>query len=215
MANEITYQPPFTVSAKAIKFIGDISASLERYKILMEGPDGIRLRKANHIKTLRGTTAIEGNTLTEEEITTILAGKHILAPPYDRVPFLMQDLFDWVENADDHMLIKSCVFHYEFEFIHPFPDGNGRMGRFWQTAILGKWNDLFYAAPVENMIFSHQQSYYNAIGAAGARCDASPFIDFMLDVILQTIKERGVLIKRRKTTQKTTRKTTLKMRNWY
>lgn len=249
--------PVYTVSAKAVSLVSEISAALERYKILMEGPDGVRLRKLNRIRTIRGTTAIEGNTLTEEQVTAILSGKRVVgskreideikgaqaayaavetfdplsardllrahalmtqglverpgkwrtcnvgvfnakgealhhAPPWDHVPFLMKDLFAWLKRAKDLPLIKSCVFHFAFECIHPFPDGNGRVGRLWQTAILGRWNPLFYAAPVENMVFSHQSRYYRALQSAQAAGDAGAFIDFMLDVILRTIKARGV-----------------------
>ena len=114
------------------------------------------------------------------------------APPWDHVPFLMRDLFAWLKRAKDLPLIKSCVFHFAFECIHPFPDGNGRVGRLWQTAILGRWNPLFYAAPVENMVFSHQSRYYRALQSAQAAGDAGVFVDFMLDVILRTIRARGV-----------------------
>lgn len=86
-----------------------------------------------------------------------------LAPPADRVQILISDLFKWLQDADDHLLIKSCVFHYEFEFIHPFDDGNGRMGRLWQSLILGKLHPLFLQLPVENIVYTHQLDYYNAI----------------------------------------------------
>jgi len=250
--------PEYTISGKAVRRIAGIAAALERYKIAMEGPEGVRLRKLNHIRTLRGTTAIEGNTLTEEEITAILAGRRVIgskreidevkgahrayaavaklnplssrdllkahglmtaglvdcsgrwrrcnvgvfnakgeamhhAPPWDHVPFLMRDLFAWLKRTKDHPLVVSCVFHCAFETIHPFPDGNGRMGRLWQTAILGKWNPLFYAAPVENIVFSHQRQYYQALRAAQRTGDAGVFVDFMLGVILRTIKARGEL----------------------
>lgn len=207
------YIPPYKVSGKAMILIAEIAAAIERYRIILEGPDGVRLRKINHIRTIRGTTAIEGNTLTEEQITAILAGKRVsgpqreidevkgahaayeaiesfnpysiddllkahglmtkglvdrpgkfrncnvgvmdgagnvvhMAPPFANVPSLVKDLFAWLADSEDPVLIKSCVFHYEFEFIHPFLDGNGRTGRYWQTAILGKWRDAFYAAPI-------------------------------------------------------------------
>ena len=207
------YIPPYKVSGKAMNLIAEIAAAIERYRIILEGPDGVRLRKINHIRTIRGTTAIEGDTLTEEQITAILAGKRVsgpqreidevkgahaayeaiesfnpysiddllkahglmtkglvdrpgkfrncnvgvmdgagnvvhMAPPFANVPSLVKDLFAWLADSEDPVLIKSCVFHYEFEFIHPFLDGNGRTGRYWQTAILGKWRDAFYAAPI-------------------------------------------------------------------
>ena len=83
-----------------------------------------------------------------------------IAPPADRVRGLMSDLFGWLENADDHLLIRSCVFHYEFEFIHPFADGNGRIGRLWQSHILGRLNPIFEHLPVENMVYSTCAVYY-------------------------------------------------------
>ena len=236
----------------------EIAAALERYKIVMEGAAGVHLRKLNHIRTIRGTTAIEGNTLTESEVTDIIAGKRVVgskreivevqnahraysaiagfdplssrdllrahgimaaglvekpgkwrkcnvgvfnaqgdilhsAPNWDQVPFLMKDLFAWLRRSQDVPLVKSCIFHYAFETIHPFSDGNGRMGRLWQTAILGKWNPLFYAAPIENMIFSHQQQYYRALHLSQVKEDATIFVEFMLDIILRTIKAKGVL----------------------
>jgi Fic family protein len=80
-----------------------------------------------------------------------------LAPPAERVPMLMNDLFDWLKTSKDHLLIRSCVFHYEFEFIHPFIDGNGRTGRLWQSLILGKLHPMFEHLPVENMVYANQQ----------------------------------------------------------
>ena len=256
---EMPYIPKFSVSAKAVRLTMEIAAALERYKIVMEGPEGVRLRKLNHVRTIRGTTAIEGNTLTESEVTDIIAGKRVAgskreiaevknahraystiakfdplsskdllkahgimteglveapgkwrkcnvgvfnssgkvmhsAPNWDQVPFLMKDLFAWLKRSKDVPLIKSCVFHYAFETIHPFPDGNGRMGRFWQTVILGKWNELFYAAPIENIVFSHQKQYYRALHSSQVKEEATEFIEFMLEMILRTIKAKGVLI---------------------
>lgn len=277
MKKREAYVPSYQVSAKSVRLIAEIAAALERYKIWMEGPDGVRLRKANHVKTLRGTTAIEGNTLTEAQITTLLAGRRVKAPareiaeirdahrayariakvdPYSAkalldihglmtaglverpgrwrtcevgvvdsrgrvlhraptwrsVPPLMKGLFRWLAESEDHVLVKSCVFHYELEFIHPFPDGNGRMGRYWQTAILGKWNPVLYAAPVENMVYAHQRDYYRAIREASAAGHAGPFVEFMLGIILRTIRERGVRQggAAEGATQKTTQKTTQK-----
>ena len=121
----------------------------------------------------------------------IFDGKGLVhvAPPADRVPFLMNDLFDWLKSTDVHPLIKSCVFHYEFEFIHPFSDGNGRMGRLWQSLILGKIHPLFAHLPIENVVYHHQQAYYDAIAMSDAQADSGPFIDFMLDKIRETLEE--------------------------
>lgn len=122
-------------------------------------------------------------------------GKRIIhmAPPAERVEELMRDLFNWLETSEDHLLIKSCVFHYEFEFIHPFADGNGRIGRLWQSLILGKLNSLFEHLPVENMVYANQEAYYKAIAQSSNIADSRPFIEFMLHTILDTLQEhKGV-----------------------
>ena len=245
------YKPPFTVSAKAINLIAQISSQLERYAIRMEQEDTLRLRRANRIKTIHSSLAIEGNTLSEGEVQAVLEGKKVvaplkeiqevknaiktyelypklnpfsiqdlllahgtmmsglvdeagmfrkggvgvfdgdkpihIAPPADRVRDLMSDLFGWLENADDHLLIRSCVFHYEFEFIHPFADGNGRIGRLWQSLILGRLNPIFEHLPVENMVYSNQKAYYHAINQSSDLGDSGPFIDFMLEEILNAL----------------------------
>lgn len=245
------YKPPFTISPKAINLIASISSQLERYAIKMEQSDSLRLRRANRIKTIHSSLAIEGNTLSEGEVKAVLEGETVIAPlkeiqevrnaiktyelypkldPFslqdlllvhgtmmaglvdeagmfrkggvgvfdgdkpvhiapqaDRVRDLMNDLFVWLENADDHLLIRSCVFHYEFEFIHPFADGNGRIGRLWQSLILGRLNPIFEHLPVENMVYSNQQAYYNAINKSSYLADSGPFIDFMLEEILNAL----------------------------
>ena len=252
MSKEPTYTPPFTVSAEAINMVAKISAQMERYAIRLEQEDSLRLRKANRIKTIYSSLAIEGNTLSENDVRDILDGKHIvapirqiqevknaiktyelyptldafkekdllrahgvmmqalvdhpgkyrhggvgvysenglvhLAPPADRVPQLMGDLLDWLKKSKDHLLIRSCVFHYGLEFIHPFLDGNGRMGRLWQSLILGKLHPLFEHLPVENMVYANQQQYYDAIAASTQAGQSGPFIDFMLGEIFKALK---------------------------
>lgn len=247
------YTPPFEISTNAINSIAEISRMIERYAIKLESNDGLRLRKANRIRTIHSSLAIEGNTLSVDEVRDIVEGKNIvaplrqiqevknaiktyemyphlnpfkekdllvahkqmmeaiiddagqyrqsgvgvfserglehLAPPASRVPILMRDLFDWLGNAKDHLLIRSCVFHYEFEFIHPFSDGNGRTGRLWQSLILGKLHPIFEHLPVENMVYSNQQAYYDAISASTVAGQSGPFVEFMLDEILQTLKK--------------------------
>lgn len=89
-----------------------------------------------------------------------------MAPPADLVPKLIADLFEWYKNSEVHPLIKSAIFHYEFEFIHPFADGNGRTGRMWHSLLLGQWKELFYWLPIEELIRSKQAEYYNALGKA-------------------------------------------------
>ncbi|MBF0439290.1 MAG: Fic family protein [Magnetococcales bacterium] len=101
----------------------------------------------------------------------------------------MADLLGWLENTDAHPLVASCVFHYELEFIHPFADGNGRMGRLWQTLILRKWKQLLAYLPVETMIRERQEEYYRVLTEADERSDATPFIEFMLSALRDAIHE--------------------------
>ncbi|MBO8453167.1 MAG: Fic family protein [Bacteroidetes bacterium] len=247
------YVPPFTVSPLAVSLVAEISAQMERYAIRLEQADGLRLRKANRIRTIHSSLAIEGNRLSENQVHDILEGKHVigsareiqevknairtyelypdlnpfevkdllkahgvmmealmdnpghfrasgvgvfegdrcvhLAPPAIRVPGLISDLFHWLKHASDHLLIRSCVFHYEFEFIHPFCDGNGRMGRLWQSLILGRLNPVFGHLPIENLVYASQQSYYDAIESSTQKADSGPFIDFMLNEILNALKK--------------------------
>lgn len=198
------YTPPFTISAEAINKIADISRLIERYAIRMEQEDALMLRKANKIKTIHSSLAIEGNTLDEEQVRDIVdnAGQYRrggvgvfsesgcvhIAPPADRVPYLMADLFEWLSGSSDHLLVRSCVFHYEFEFIHPFADGNGRMGRLWQSLILSRLHPVFEHLPVENMVYANQHQYYDAITASSNAADSGPFIDFMLGEIHKTLE---------------------------
>lgn len=130
-----------------------------------------------------------------------------LAPPANRVPELMFDLFEWLKISDVHPLIKSCVFHYEFEFIHPFQDGNGRMGRLWQTVILKEWKEIFAWLPVETLIKKNQKEYYNVLGASDNNANSTQFIEFMLSLILNTIEE--IIETEKKVTVKVTQKVTV------
>lgn len=112
-----------------------------------------------------------------------------MAPPADRVPHLIADLLGWLEQTNEHPLIASCVFHYECEFIHPFSDGNGRMGRLWQTLILRNWKPLLAYLPVETVIRERQEAYYRVLAEADQRADATPFIEFMLRALRDAIRE--------------------------
>lgn len=197
------YVPPFTISANAINLIAEISAQIERYAIRLEQNDKLRLRKANRVRTIHSSLAIEGNTLSEDEVKDIIDGKTVVASlrqiqevknaikTYELYsglnPFNVKDLLK--AHGTMILLIRSCVFHYEFEFIHPFSDGNGRTGRLWQSLILGRLHPLFEYLPVENMVYANQEAYYNAIQASTAAADSGPFIDFMLQEILNTLKE--------------------------
>ncbi len=111
-----------------------------------------------------------------------------MAPPANRVPQLMSDLFDWVKTTNAHPLIHSCVFHYEFEFIHPFPDGNGRMGRYWQTMLLSRWKGIFAWLPVETIVKEHQQAYYDVIAQCDAAGESTAFVEFMLKCLLDAME---------------------------
>ncbi len=113
---------------------------------------------------------------------------HVAPPPY-RVPELMGNLFDWLAHTDEHKLIVSCIFHYEFEFIHPFSDGNGRIGRLWQTTILKSYKELFEFLPIESLVQKNQQRYYAALEEAGSVGESTPFVEFMLEIIFKALKE--------------------------
>ncbi len=245
------YQPPYTITPEILNRVAAISEAIGRLTVLADQARALRLRRINRIRTIHGSLAIEGNTLNEAQITAILEGKRVIAPPRevqevknalaaydrfdswkpssekdlqeahrilmsglideaglyrhggvgvmggqqvihmappaDRVPHLMADLFTWLAATDAHPLIAGAVFHYEFEFIHPFSDGNGRMGRLWQSLILARWNPLFADIPVESLIFENQAEYYQAIQESTQKTDSAPFIAFMLRMILDTV----------------------------
>jgi len=107
-----------------------------------------------------------------------------IAPPAKHVQSLMYDLFDWLKNSDIHPLIKSSIFHYEFEFIHPFEDGNGRVGRFWQSLILYHWKQVFLNISIESIVRDTQQEYYHALEESGILGNSTPFIEYSLKTIL-------------------------------
>lgn len=110
--------------------------------------------------------------------------------PARYVPEVMQGLFDWLKSTDVHPLVASCVFHYEFEFIHPFSDGNGRTGRLWHSLLLQNWQSVFAWLPVESLVAQHQQEYYKALGDSGSSGgDSTAFVEFMLDMIEKTLSE--------------------------
>ncbi len=116
-----------------------------------------------------------------------------MAPPAQFVPSQIQDLLIWYQSAETHPLIKSSIFHYEFEFIHPFADGNGRMGRMWHSLLLGKWNELFYWLPVEELVRERQPEYYDALGKSDKDADSCAFVELMLEIILDTLKKTSVV----------------------
>jgi Fic family protein len=251
MSDESPYQPPYTITSEILGLVARISEAVGRLNVLTEQFRALRLQRISRILTIRGSLAIEGNTLSEAQITAILDGKRVIAPPRevqevrnalaaydhfenwqpevekdlleahrllmsglideagiyrrggvgvmagrrvihmappaDRVPQLMSDLCRWLAATDAHPLIAGSVFHYEFEFIHPFADGNGRLGRLWQSLILARWNPLFANIPVESLVFEHQHEYYEALQESTNRTDSAPFIAFMLRMILDAV----------------------------
>ena len=134
---------------------------------------------------------VKDNGIYRSRSVGISDGNNIIhvAPPSDRVPYLVNDLLLWIENSELNPLIKSCVFHYEFEFIHPFSDGNGRMGRLWQTLILADWKQLFAWIPVESIVKQNQTEYYQALQSADSNGDSTIFIEFMLKSILHAVED--------------------------
>lgn len=116
-----------------------------------------------------------------------------MAPPAEFVPEHIQNLFAWYQKSELHPLIKSAIFHYEFEFIHPFADGNGRMGRMWHSLLLGKWKEMFFWLPIEELIQSRQKEYYDALGAADKQADSAGFAELILEIIRDSLTEITVI----------------------
>jgi Fic family protein len=116
-----------------------------------------------------------------------------MAPPANMVPGQIQDLFTWYKTVEIHPLIRSSIFHYEFEIIHPFADGNGRMGRMWHSLLLGRWNEIFYWLPVEDLIRLRQEEYYNALGKSDTDAYSCAFVEFLLQVIMDTLQNTTVV----------------------
>ena len=116
-----------------------------------------------------------------------------MAPPAKFVSGQIKDLIGWYQDSPMHPLIKSAIFHYEFEFIHPFADGNGRIGRMWHSLLLGQWKELFYWLPIEELIQSRQEEYYNTLGEADKSGDSAVFVELMLEIIRDSLKEITVV----------------------
>ena len=246
-------KPPYEITPKILKLITSISEKIGEVNANFLNKPSPKLRKQNRIKSIHSSLKIEGNTLTEEQITALLENKRVigpkkdvaevlnaieiyehleqynptneksfwkahqnlmkglindagkyrrqgvgivkgskvehLAPPFENVPFLMKDLFEYLKKSDEIQLIKSCVFHYEIEFIHPFLDGNGRMGRLWQTLILMEKYPVFEFLPFETLISNDQDKYYKALAESDKSGQSTKFIEYMLNVIDISISE--------------------------
>lgn len=247
-------QPPFEINERIMADVIEIAELVGRVSVTDKISMNPTLRRTNRIQTIYSSLAIEQNTLDLEQVTAVLSGKRVIAPPkdiaevqnayeiYDNmdklnpysiddilkahsvmergllneagefrsrpvgvadsegnilhfgtlpqyVPKLVQELLEWTEKSEIHLLIKSCVFHYEFELIHPFADGNGRMGRLWHTLLLSKWNPIFAWLPIESIIHDNQSEYYNAINVSNNNGNSTVFIEFMLSVIKQALQE--------------------------
>lgn len=172
--------------------IAEANGAIALYKQLehLNYKDETGLLKSH--KTLMGELLQTAGTYRTSDVG--VGGKdgvvHI-APPSGQIPKLMSELFQWLSNTDEHPLIVSSVFHYEFEFIHPFIDGNGRMGRFWQSLILYSWNSYFSVIPIESIIRDKQQEYYKVLEECGSSGESTLFIEFALQSILEAIDTVG------------------------
>ena len=247
-------KPPFEITNQIIDYVAEIAELVGRLTVISPLSTSPTLRRTNRIRTIHGSLAIEQNTLSLEQVTAVLNGKQVLAPPkdiaevknayeiYERldeldpysvddlltahgimthglleesgvfrtrpvgvvdneghilhfgtlpqyVPDLVMELLDWAKTSGVHMLIRSCVFHYELELIHPFADGNGRVGRLWHTLLLSKWNPAFAWLPVESIIHDRQQEYYAAINASNDAGECTVFIEFMLSAIKASLMD--------------------------
>jgi Fic family protein len=149
--------------------MAEIAGRLGLSTMAANSASALRWRRVNRIRTVHGSPVIEGNTLSEQQITEILEGKAVIAPPRE-----VQE-------------VRSALLAYELDFIHPFEDGNGRMGRLWQTLILSRWNPLFADLPVESIIYVHQQDYYRALAESNAEGASTLVVEFMLGVIREAL----------------------------
>ncbi len=170
--------------------ICEVKNAFEAYNRLLEmNPYSLKDMLQAH-KILMNELTKEAGTFRNGGVG-IFAGQQLvhMAPPANQVPHLIKELVDWAKKADVHPLIKSCVFHYEFEFIHPFADGNGRMGRMWQTLILYNWKTLFGWLPIETLIRERQEEYYKVLGECDHSADSGKFVEFLLTTIYDALCE--------------------------
>ena len=208
------FQVEAVINGKAV--IGeqkDIQAVKNAYKAYEE-IDNVNPYSVDDLKKIQGilTFAIEddsGKFRNHGEAVYDGDVQIFMAPPHRMVPELMDNLFRWMNEVKENVnpLILSSIFHYEFVFIHPFSDGNGRTARLWQTAILAHWKDLFKYIPIESIIRKHQEEYYTAIQNCNNVGNSNEFIEFMLKVINEAV-DGMIVTSNQETTQETTQKTT-------
>ena len=190
----------------------DIQEVKNAYKAYEE-MENINPYSVNDLKKIQGilTFAIEedcGKFRNHGEAVYDGDVQIFMAPPHTMVPVLMDNLFEWMSQVKDTVnpLILSSIFHYEFVFIHPFSDGNGRTARLWQTAILANWKEIFKYIPIESIIRKHQEKYYEVIQNCNNVGNSNEFIEFMLEIIDEAVD--NVILEQEKTTQETAQETT-------
>ncbi|HHV13623.1 MAG TPA: Fic family protein [Clostridiales bacterium] len=170
--------------------IREVQNAYEAYELLTRlNPYSIKdLLKAH--KIMMGDLVKEAGLFRSKGVG-VYAGDDLIhaGTPPQYVPELISELFAWLKESSLHPLIRSCIFHYEFEFIHPFSDGNGRIGRLWHTLILSKWKVFFLWLPIETLMKERQEHYYIALNAANTSGESTVFVHFMLCVIRDTLKE--------------------------
>ena len=179
--------------------IREVKNAYATYEMMLElNPYSVDDLLEAHKQMMAGLISENGKFRTSG--VGVFAGDQVIhmAPPAKLVPGEIQNLITWYRNSKVHPLIKSAIFHYEFEFIHPFADGNGRMGRLWHSLLLGNWNEIFFWLPIEELIRSRQEEYYQALGKSDELGESSPFVEFMMEVILDTLKETTVVGKTKK-----------------
>jgi len=169
--------------------IQEVKNAIEAYRLMPE-LDAFKEKDLLHAHELMMKDMVRNSGHYRQEGVGVFDGNgnclH-MAPPAERVPQLMGELFEWVKKTDAHPLVSSCVFHYEFEFIHPFIDGNGRMGRYWQTMLLSRWKGLFAWLPVETIVKEHQQEYYSVIQKSDQVGESTSFVEFMLRCLFEAM----------------------------
>ena len=174
-----------------LKEIQEVKNAYKAYD-LIDTYDPYNLKDLLHAHKLLTDLIIEDSGRFRNHGEGVFDGEKVIfiAPSENMVPQLMENLFIWLkEDNETHLLIKSCVFHYEFVFIHPFSDGNGRMARLWQNVLLNKWNPLFKYVPIESYIQKYQSEYYQTINQCNKNGNSTVFIEFMLKIIDETLDE--------------------------